>query len=627
MKFKSSILVALCFSLILPASALPQSLNTRPRRVTPVAYEVHDLKPTRAADNRAVTAAEPTTLESFIPREGLQFYFEIRTGGLAELARAGNAMTPVTKMLAAGPVKATTEEFTAFLISNLAALSKAKLALVGYGASGTAALIEAANPADAEQLRAGVSGLFTRNRPAAKTASAGELDVSRQGRMVVAGERATITRILESNGSFAVAEDQGFMKARERFSADPFFAYAEMGSQSLPAGFGTGNAAYDAGMLASLGGRPYAIAMGGSLQGDAVVVRALMLFSSKQGANSMFGVLGTFASATQMGQPVAANFAAPDTDVFVDFTLDWDKLYDSMQSVFGMIASAQSNGAAQPTGAQSADLFAMAEASLGFSIKNDLIPTLGNEVAVSLSGFDGFMRTMSQPGIRKTVATQKPSAPRFMLMVALKDPAGFEKLLARFVSNTGSQTLARVTYRNATISYSKSVAYAITNKFFMIGGSVNDVRRAMDAQAFGASLASTADYRAAVGPARQTMLQAYVSSNLSNKIYESVLAEAAKSNPALKELASKTAQMHSPIGLAMLPDSDGLMMEMRMPTSLTFMALAYLATSKPAASGPVYSEPAGLGIPNPTGPSTRTRTVDGRRVPTLTNEDLRDRRP
>lgn len=632
MKFKSSILVVLCFALILPASALPQSPDTRPRRVTPVSYEVHDLKPMRAPDMRAPDSrtratAEPATLESFVPREGLQFYFEIRNGGLTELARAGSAMAPVTKMLAAGPVKATTEDLMAFLISNLAALSKAKLALVGYGASGTAALIEAANSADAEQLRAGVSGLFTKNRPAAKTASAGELDVSLQGRMVVAGERATIDRILESNGSFAVAEDQSFMKARERFSADPFFAYAEMGSQSLPTGFGTGNAAYDAGMFAGLGMMPYAIAMGGSLQGDAVVVRALMMFNSKQGANSVFGLLGASTSATQTSQPVAANFASPDADAFVDFMLDWDKLYESIQSVFGMIAAAQSNGNSQLNSEQSADLFAMAESSLGFSIKNDLIPTLGNEVAVSLSGFDGLINNMAQPGVRKTAASQKPGMPRFMLMVALKDPVGFEKLVDKFVRQMGSQTLARVTYRNATISYGKSVAYAITNKFFMIGGSVSEIRRAMDAHALGTSLASTADYRAAVGPARQTMLQAYVSSNLSNRIYESVLAASAKSNPALKDFASKTAQVNSPIGLAMLPDSDGVMMEMRVPTSLTFMALAYLATGKPASSGPAYSQPAGLGIPTPTGPSTRTRTMDGRRVPTLTNEDLKDHRP
>ncbi|MGA9767448.1 MAG: DUF3352 domain-containing protein [Blastocatellia bacterium] len=615
MKFKSSIFVALCFALILPASVWPQSLNTRPRRAVPVAFEVRDIRATRATDSRAASPAKPATLESFVPREGLQFYFEIRNGGLAELARAGSAMTPVTKMLSAGPVKATTEDLTAFVISNLAALSNARLALAGYGTSGTAALIEAASPADAEQLRAGVSVLFTRNRAA-------DLGIGLQGRMVVAGEKATVARILESNGTFAVVEDQGFMKARERFSADQFFAYAELGSQSLPSGFGTGNAAYDAGMLAGLGARPYAIAMGGSLQGDAMIVRALMLFSSKQSADSLFGMFGSLTSTGQTGQSVAATFAAPDADIFVGFMLDWDKLYDSIQSVLGMIATAQSNNNPQAD----KDLFAMAEASLGFSIKNDLIPTLGNEVAISLSGFDSVMRLVPQPGMRKVVA-QKPTTPRFMLMVALKDPVRFEKLIARLVNPTGSQSPARVTYRNAAISYNKSFAYAITDKFFMIGGSVTDIRRALDAHALGTSLASTADYRAAVGPARQTMLQAYLSSNLSNKLYDSVLAEAAKSNAALKEFVSKPAQMRSAIGLAMLPDSDGLMMEMRVPTSLTFMALAYLATNKPAVNSPVSSEPSGLGIPNPTGPSTRTRTMDGRRVPTLTNEDLRDRRP
>ena len=616
MKLKTSILVALCFALILPATALPQSFNTGQHRIAPVAYEV--------ATRAEAASAESATLESVVPREGLQFYFEIRNGGLAELARAGSAMMPVRNMLAAGPVRATTEDLTAFVISNLAALSNAKLALVGYGASGTAALIEAANPADAEQLRAGVSVLFTRNRAAAKTA---DLGVRLQGRMVVAGEKATVARILESNGAFAVAEDQGFMKARERFSTDPFFAYAEIGSQSLPSGFGTGNAAYDAGALASLGARPYAIAMGGSLQGDAVTLRALMLFSSKQSAGSLFGIFGSMTSAAQAGQPVAANYAAPDADIFVDFMLDWDKFYDSIQSVFSMIASAQSNNGYQASSAQSTDLLAMAESSLGFSIKNDLIPTLGNEVAISLSGFDSFMRFMPQPGMRKAVATQRPSAPRFMLMVSLKDPAGFEKLIARLINQSGAQTLARLTYRNAAISYSKNFAYAITNKFFMIGGSLTDIRRAMDAQALGTSLAQTADYRAAVGPARQTMLQAYLSSKLSSRLYESVLAEAAKSNASLKEFASKPAQMHSPIGLAMLPDSDGLMMEMRVPTGLTFMALAYLATSKPAPNTAAPSESSGLGIPNPTGPSTRTRTVDGRRVPTLTTEDMRERRP
>jgi hypothetical protein len=363
------------------------------------------------------------------------------------------------------------------------------------------------------------------------------------------------------------------------------------------------------------------------LKGDAVTVRALVMFNTKRAEESLLGLFGFGRGATEMGQPVAANFAAADADIFVDCMLDWDKLYDGIQTMFERIASAQPNAGLQPSGAQSGDLFAMAEASLGFSIKNDLLPTLGNEVAVSLSGFDNFMESfMAKPGAQ-TAALRRPSMPRFMLMVALKDPAKFEKLMARLLDKMGSQSLARASYRNATILYNKDIAFAVASNFFMLSGSVMNIRRAMDARALGNSLAASADFQAALGSPRRAMMQAYFSSNLSNKLYDTILSEAVKTNPSLKEFARKTAQPRSPIGLTVVPDSDGMMLEMRVPTNLIFMAIASLANSKPASSEPAYSQPAGVGIPSPTSPSTRTRTVDGRRVPRLTDEDLRDRRP
>ncbi|HKP86320.1 MAG TPA: DUF3352 domain-containing protein [Blastocatellia bacterium] len=634
MKDKTSILAAaLCFALILPANALSQSPETRLRRVAPVeqpaaqrvAYEVHDLTAPRDTDSRATAGAGAVTLESFVPREGLQFYFEMRKGGLAELARAGNAMTPVMRMLASGPAKAIADDFGAFAISNAAALSSSKLALVGYNATGAAALIEAASPADAEQLRANMATLLGRSRTAAKNSGSSDIDVSLQGRLVVAGTRATVARLVESNGAFAIAEDQVFMKARERFSSDPFFAFIELGAQSLPSRFGTGNAAYDTGVLSALNATPYAIALGGSLQGDVTTVRALVMFNTKQFTDSLFGFFGAGATATEMGQSVAASFAAPDADIFVACTLDWNKLYDAVQSLFDSIASSQSGGK-YPSG--SADPMVMAEASLGFSIKNELIPALGNEVAVSLSGFGNFVESFApQQAAQKTNAFRGPGAMRFMLMVALKDRVKFEKLVARLVDKGGFQSFARATYRNATVMSNKDIAFAVTDNFFMLSGSATNLRHALDAHALGNSLAAAADFREALGAPRRAIMQAYISSSISNKLYEYILTEAVKSDPSMKEFARKTAQPRSPVGVTVVPDSDGMMMEMRVPTNLTLMALASLATGKPATYGPDYSQPPGLGIPNPTGPSTRTRTSDGRRVPKLTDEDLRERRP
>src|ERR1051325_579222 len=91
---------ALCLVLLASISAFPQSTESRPRRVSsaqemktlPIAYKPGNELMSRDAGRTRGGSAETATLESSVPREGLQFYFEVRTGGLAELARAANAL-------------------------------------------------------------------------------------------------------------------------------------------------------------------------------------------------------------------------------------------------------------------------------------------------------------------------------------------------------------------------------------------------------------------------------------------------------------------------------------------------------------------------------------------------------
>ncbi|HVG19893.1 MAG TPA: hypothetical protein VNI02_12655, partial [Blastocatellia bacterium] len=537
MRAKSSILVvALCFTLIVATSASPQSIESRPRRVssagqlnTPtVAYKPDNFLTSRNAGEMRTNTSETATLESSIPREGLQFYFEVRSGGLSELARAANALGPVTKLLGSGPMKVSAPDFTNFVIGHIGPLAGARLALVSYGANGAAALVEAANDSDAQQLKAGIAQLLGANRAANRAGSkSAELDVNVRNRMVVAGSRPIVDMLAEASDAAMLANDQEFLRARGRFSDDPFFAYVDFGSMplGLPMGGDAASAAYTAGALAAFNSRPYAIAMGGSLQGDAITMRALILYNSSQNSGPFAGLFTSITSSARMGQPVAANFAATDSDLFVDMMIDWDKLYESIESVFSMIAGAQSNGGPRPGGAQSADVFAMAEASLGFSIKNDLLPTLGNELAITLGGFDRFLLPATRPVPNGQTASRptRPPMPRFMMMVALKDPAGFEGLISRLINKQGgaSAQLARAPYRGAAISYNKDIAYTISRGFFIISGSVSDIRRALDAHATGSSLASTAEFRTAVGSSQQAMMRAYLSSGISNKIFES----------------------------------------------------------------------------------------------------------
>jgi hypothetical protein len=610
----SSFLSLLGLAFLLAQTALPQSHDTRPRRAgQPLAFSGG----ASLADNRTVNESSSTSLDALVPRDGLQFYFEVRGSGLAQLAQSTSALAPMMKMLA-HPLHASANDFAAFATNQMGTLARAKLAFVGYGADGTAALIEAANATDAESLRAGIARLLGGR----VNNATGEAGLAVRGRMVFAGEPAIVNKLTETDGAYPLGDNQFFARARERFSSDPLFAYVELGTPQLPATADTNHSAHMAGVLAGLAVRPSAVAMGGRLEGETLIVRAQMLMDQRRGASSFFGLFSSLASATTAGETHAANFAATDTDVFIDFRLDWEKLLQSIETMFATLAGAQPNNGASPAEMPFADPMAKLEQSLGFSIRNDLLPTLGNEVAISLSSFDTFFAPQRlAPRVQKATAARF-MPPRFMLMVALKDATKFEQLIARLFTKSGAQPMARAAYHGATISSNKSIAYAVTKDFFILGGSAADLRRALDAYFLGNSLAASTEFRAAMGGARETTMQLYLSSAVATKLFETLQTETAKANGSVKELAQPPARVAG-LGMSVLPDADGVLMELRAPANLAFAAMAALATSKlmPAS---LTAAPSGFGIP---ASATAPRHASGSRVPKMTEEDVVTRRP
>jgi hypothetical protein len=604
---KSSTLAAiLLVALMQPASALQQSPNQRASRPIPADTVVE----------------ESATLESIVPREGLQFYFEMRSAGLAEVARAETAMVPLSKLLAAGPLKLTTGDLATFVMSNAGALSNAKLTLVGYGSGGAAAVIGAANAADAEQLSAAAAKLLGSNRMSGKAAT-NDVIVSVRGRTVLAGAQTVVARLAGPNSERTLADDQEFIKARARFSEDAFFAFVELGAGTFGLPGNATDAAQAAGALAALSGMPYAIAVGGSLEGDAANVHALLMNGAKPSSGVFGGLFSSLTSSASSGQSIAASFAAPDADVFVDLMIDWDKLLDAIQSMFGMFAGEVATDRQQLSGGvQSADLRGMAEASLGLSFMHDLIPTLGNELAITLSGFNNLSPQPASAG-QTTNGAVKRGSPRFMLMLAVRDQAKFEILLVKLLNGptgTAPHSLVRTSYRGATINSSKDFAYTITDGFLLAGGSAAEIRHAIDAHAIGNSLASTAEFRQAMGDSRQATLRAYLSSRLSKELSDSLLKEAAKSGGALEEVVQPASQTALPIGVSMVQDQDGLLIEARLPANLAVMALASILNARPASFG-ISSSPGG-GVSD-----SSSRRSGGRATPKLTDDDIRIRRP
>ncbi|HEY7545024.1 MAG TPA: hypothetical protein VID27_09090, partial [Blastocatellia bacterium] len=302
-----------------------------------------------------------------------------------------------------------------------------------------------------------------------------------------------------------------------------------------------------------------------------------------------------------------------DADMLVDVMIDWDRLYDSVQSLFDMFISATAgsagaNASTYQTGrdpneyiyrnsdAQKLGLMSPTEASLGFSIKNDLLPTLGSELAITISGLNDLFSANARAA--------RPPAPRFLLLIGLRNPAGFEKLLGQILNPRGraARPLAHLAYRGATIRYRKDLAYAITGGYFIAGGNTESIKRALDARYSGASLASSAQFRATMGGPRQAMMQMFISGAMAG-LYSQISQAAAKGAPAAPTLA----QSKQPLGFVMTPDQDGMMIDMHAPAGLTIAGLSSAAT--------------GYGL------SSSPGSKGGRKSPRLTTEDVRTRRP
>jgi hypothetical protein len=611
----SRFVAALCFTVMLSAGVLSQTFDSRPRRASATPPTIN-YPQGGAPSERSVNTPLSGTLEAIVPREGLLLYFEIGKGRLVEMAQSVNSLAPLMKSLTS-KAGASQMDMAGFFMSQMGVLANARIAAVSFGAREMAAVIETANAQDAESLKAALGRLLGD----AQARRRAELEIRSKDRIVMAGNRAALDRLSEA-GAYSIGEDQQFMHARSRFADDTFFAYIDMSAMPMPVPNPAGAESqtdYMAGFMTRMSLRPQAFAVGGRLNGDQVSLRALMLYGPQQSG----GLFGRMFSSEVAGENRAASFASPSADVFVDLRINWDGLLDGLNSIFDSIASAVANQAASESGQQAMAMpgfLEVIESSLGFSIRHDLIPTLGNEVAFSISGFSRMLKGMAAG---KSQAS-RPAMPNFTLMVELRDPARFESLLLRLFNPPGKPAapLASESYRGSVIKWNKSVAYSISGGYLVLSGSPVDVRRALDARATGNSLAASAQFRAAVGSSSHSVAQGYISSRVSGELFSSIVKAVGRSNREMAGLMAASSQSNSALGFSAAPDPDGFMMEFRLPTNLALLALASMSADAPAAPTAVMvaSPTKGVGIPQ----STERRR--GRKSPTLTTEDVKARR-
>lgn len=331
---------------------------------------------------------------------------------------------------------------------------------------------------------------------------------------------------------------------------------------------------------------PGTVAVAATLDGDAVALR-VAVENPPEGTVNVIPFLPNVIS----GPPVtseAADAAPADSDIFVSGSLDWAKMYTAMlgtadlpsalnvgvvDNPLGGDPAERERGEKQEKPPSSQETIAAVEKLFGFKFREDVLPSLGNEVAVSLP-FKTFMDTSIFNPRRPKPKEERDAEPGVVVILTLNDADKMKQLLPRLLAVVGAvapgsqfQTEKREGFE---VRSSGAVSYAVLDKFLVAGTDLKAVRHAVDAYAARRTLSSTGPYRDSTAwQARQRLLQAYLSEALMRASAEDTKKRAGGSpDPVVQSLLAQMNATPEPASYAATNEGESLVHELRLPVGL-----------------------------------------------------------
>ncbi|HYH87086.1 MAG TPA: DUF3352 domain-containing protein [Pyrinomonadaceae bacterium] len=347
---------------------------------------------------------------------------------------------------------------------------------------------------------------------------------------------------------------------------------------------------------------PGAVALGVGLGGGNLAVR-VAVENPSDGTINVIPFLPNIIS----GAPVtaeASEVAPADADIFFSTSLDWAQIYTSTlgtaslspsynvtANMIGGGGEDESGGAASSEKPPTPDeTIALIEKLFRFKFKEDLLPSLGNEVAISmpLDIFGGGLVGPSRRSAEKK--EQKDSEPGFVFIISLNNPEKIREILPRVLAalsfsmpDAGGGASER--REGFEIRAEGGVAYAIINNFLVASTEVKAVRHVVDSFAARKTLATSNAYRDSTEwQAKQKLVQAYVSEALMRGATEDTKKRSGGStDPVVRALLTQLDVPPLPASYEATNEGDVLVHELRLPMGmLKAYATAIMISAKDA---------------------------------------------
>ncbi len=334
---------------------------------------------------------------------------------------------------------------------------------------------------------------------------------------------------------------------------------------------------------------PEAVGVALTFDNDEYVVRAILV-ESQNAKRLTLPFVPQLISGPEY-TPNAPSVLPDDTEVFVSASIDFAQTHDGMRKQ-AEIAAKEDQKLAKPAGdkkEEALDAFAAFEKKAGFKIKEDLLPVLGNEIALagSLKALQGFgmfgVPTPPSPSPKASPETaeekEKAAATFPVLLIAIKDRDAARRLVPRVFDGLGigeANLIAQVERRDDTelVNYGGVFAYAFVGDFLVISEAAA-VRRVIKANVDHQTLSSNSAFRNfRRWQPRQILGEVYVSPAMMEGYQDEIRKQSAKMDEKMRDFLLQLSPTANAISYALTNEGFGEVHELHLPKNLIIAMVA-----------------------------------------------------
>jgi hypothetical protein len=341
---------------------------------------------------------------------------------------------------------------------------------------------------------------------------------------------------------------------------------------------------------------PEAVGAAIAFEGDGYVVRTLLV-NGEDNKNNAIPFVPQFVPGPAL-VPASPGIFPADIDLFVTLSVDYDQIYHGMLKTFAEAEEASRKfnsehvaGSTPNTDRAPETPFSVLEKNLGIKIKDDLLPLLGNEIALALP------RKTSEAEASKAKSTTEPSQsdkplqekvvspePAPIFAISVKDKEGVKRLIPKIIESLGmkgANLFAQTEKRGETeiVSYAGVFSYAFIGDFLVVSTDPAAARHVSDFYLEHQTLSSNSHFRNATRwQPRQVQGQVYLGPDLIERYNPITGFSGAPVNGKMQEFLSQLNPVIDPVTYALSNDGMGPFHELHVPKSLLVLLTAGIAS-------------------------------------------------